>query len=118
MRYMMVIKPDLDRAPAGGPSEQLMTEMGKLISEMTRAGVMLDTGGLAPADESSVVRLSGGKVTVLDGPFTEAKEFIGGYALLQVKSQDEAVEWAKRFLLIHGDEWEMDVQVRAVQEAS
>ena len=117
MRYMMLIKPDPDRFPEGGPSEELMTEMGKLLSEMTKAGVMLDTAGLAPVDEGNVVRLSGGKLTVLDGPFTEAKEFIGGYALLQTKSQEEAVEWASRFLRIHGNEWEIEVEVRAVQEA-
>lgn len=117
MRYMLLIKPDLDRAPEGGPSEELMTEMGELLSEMTRAGVLLDTAGLAPLEESSVVRLSGGKVTVLDGPFTEAREFVGGYALIQAGSPDEAVEWASRFLAIHGTDWEIDVQVRAVQEA-
>ena len=116
MRYMMLIKPDADRIPEGGPSEEMLTEMGKLLSEMTKAGVMLDTAGLAPADEASVVKLSGGKLTVLDGPFTEAKEFIGGYALLQTKSQEEAVEWASRFLRTHSPEWEIEVEVRALQE--
>jgi hypothetical protein len=117
VRYMSLIKIDPSGVPEGGPSEELMTEMGKLIDEMTKAGVMLDTGGLAPVEESARLRLSGGKVTVLDGPFTEAKEFVGGYALLQCRSQEEAVEWSKRFLEIHGDQWEIGLEIRAVQEA-
>jgi hypothetical protein len=114
MRYMILIRPDMSRAPEGGPSEELMTEMGKLISEMSRAGVLLDTAGLGPAEEATVLQLSGGKITTVDGPFTEAREFIGGYALLQVGTQEEAAEWAKRFLLLHGDEWEMTLEVRSV----
>lgn len=117
MRYMMLIKLDPAKAPEGGPNKELMEEMGKLIAEMTKAGVLIDTGGLAPLEESSVLRLRGGKVTSVDGPFTEAKEIIGGYALLQTKTRDEAVEWSTRFLRIHGDAWEIDLEVRAVQEA-
>lgn len=118
MRYMLLIKPDMDRAPEGGPSQEMMSEMGKLLEEMTRAGVLLDTAGLAPLAQSAVVRLSAGKVTAVDGPFTEAKEFVGGFLLVQAKSQEEAAEWAARFLGIHDDTWEIDVEVRAVQEAS
>ena len=118
MRYMCLVRPDLSKAPAGGPSEELMTEMGKLISEMTRAGVLLDTAGLGPAEEASVLRISGGKVTTVDGPYAEAREFIGGYALVQCGTQEEAAEWAKRFLEVHGDEWDVIVEVRSVIEAS
>ncbi|HET9168567.1 MAG TPA: YciI family protein [Actinospica sp.] len=114
MRYMILIRPDLSRAPEGGPSEELMTEMGKLIEEMTRAGALLDTAGLGPAEEASVLQLSGGKVTTVDGPYTEAREFIGGYAMLDVATQEEAAEWAKRFLEIHGDAWEIVAEVRSV----
>ena len=116
MRFMMLLKADPSKNPQG-PSEELMEEMGKLIEEMTRAGVLLDTGGLRPLDEGTRVTLSGGKQTVLDGPFTEAKEVIGGYALLQTKSREEAVEWASRFLAPHGDEWTMETEVRQVEEA-
>ncbi len=116
MRYMSLVKIDPAGVPEGGPSEELMTEMGKLLEEMTKAGVLLDTAGLAPVEETTRVRLSGGKLTVLDGPFTEAKEFVGGYALLQCRSQEEAVEWGKRFLAIHGDQWEIALEIRAVQE--
>ena len=116
MRYMMLIKLDPSQAPEGGPSAELMEQMGKLIDEMTRAGVMLDTGGLSPIEESSRMQLSGGKQTVLDGPFTEAKEIVGGYALIQVKSRDEALQWGSRFLDVHGDDWEIALEVRQVVE--
>ncbi|MEV6005267.1 YciI family protein [Streptomyces sp. NPDC051976] len=116
MRFMMLIKVDPTKNPQG-PSDELMEEMGKLIEEMTRAGVLLDTGGLRPLDESTRISLSGGKQTVLDGPFAEAKEVIGGYALIQAKSKEEAVEWSSRFLAIHGDAWEMETEIRQVEEA-
>ncbi|WP_217698521.1 YciI family protein [Streptacidiphilus griseoplanus] len=114
---MMLLKLDPAKAPQNGPSQELMEEMGKLIEEMTRAGVLLDTGGLRPLEEGTRIRLSGGKLTVLDGPFAEAKEVIGGYALIQAKSREEAVEWASRFLAIHGDEWEMESEIRQVEDA-
>lgn len=114
MRYMMLIRPDFAKSPQG-PSEELMREMGALIEEMTKAGVMLDTGGLGGAEESAVLHLSGGKI--VDGPYTEAKEIVGGYAMLQVGSRAEAIEWGRRFLAIHGDQWTMDLEVRPVMEA-
>jgi hypothetical protein len=117
MRYMMLLKMDPSTVPATGPSEELMTEMGKLLEEMTKAGVLLDTGGLSPLEQGTVVQLAHGRQTVLDGPFTEAKEVVGGYCIIQAKSQDEAVEWASRFLTIHGDEWQMTSEVRQIQEA-
>lgn len=85
------------------PSEELMTEMGKFIEEATKAGVLLATGGLAPAAEATRVVRSGGKFTVLDGPFTEAKELVGGWALMEVRDKAEAIEWTRRFLDIAGD---------------
>jgi hypothetical protein len=116
MRYMMLLRLDPAKAPAGGPSEELMTEMGTLLEEMTKAGVLLDTGGLQPAGEGAVIRQAAGKQTVLDGPFTEAKEVIGGYAMFQAKSVEEAAQWASRFLAIHGDEWEITAEIRQVEE--
>jgi hypothetical protein len=116
MRYMMLLSMDPATVPAAGPSQELMTEMGKLLEEMTQAGVMLDTGGLHPREESTVLHLSGGKQTVVDGPFTEAKEVVGGYCIIQAKSQDEAVEWARRFLALHGDEWDLYSEIRRIEE--
>jgi hypothetical protein len=80
-----------------------MAEMGKLIEEMTRAGVLLATEGCQPSSKGARVRYSGGKFTVTDGPFTETKELIAGFALFEVKSKEEAVEWTKRFLRVAGE---------------
>ena len=83
------------------PSPELMAEMGKLVEETAKAGILIATGGLGP--NPTRVRSSGGKVAVTDGPFTEAKELTGGFALVEVKSRDEAIEWARRFRKIVGD---------------
>ena len=90
-------------APMSPPSPELMAEMGTFIEEATKAGVLLAAGGLAPLDEAIRVTYSGGKFTVVDGPFTEAKELIGGWALMEARDKDEAVEWTKRFLAIAGE---------------
>jgi hypothetical protein len=94
MRVMMLVKGDQE--PGELPSEELLTAMGKYNEELTKAGVLLDLSGLHPSAEGKRVRFSGGKTTVVDGPFTEAKELVAGYWILQVKSMAEAVEWAKR----------------------
>lgn len=115
MRFLSMIR--IDETTGQQPSERLMAEMGKLIEELTRSGVLLDTAGLRPTAESVRVRLSGGKTRVIDGPFTETKEVIGGYALFKADSLDEAVALAKRFLDIHGKEWEIECEVRQLEEA-
>jgi hypothetical protein len=88
--------------------------MGKLIEEMAKAGVLLATDGLQPSSKGARVRISGGKFTVTDGPFTEAKELIAGYAIVQVKSKEEAIEWAKRFLKVMG---EGESEIRQMHDA-
>ncbi|TME67481.1 MAG: hypothetical protein E6H89_04720 [Chloroflexi bacterium] len=100
MRFLMY---EVDnRASANTPpSPALMAEMGKLVEETTKAGILLATGGLGP--NPTRVRSSGGKVAITDGPFTEAKELTGGFALVEVKTKEEAIEWAKRFRKIVGD---------------
>jgi hypothetical protein len=90
-------------APTPPPSPELMTEMGKFIEEATKAGVLLATGGLAPVEEATKVVRADGKFTVIDGPFAEAKELIGGWALMECRDKDEAIEWTKRFLDLAGD---------------
>ncbi|WP_405783585.1 YciI family protein [Streptomyces sp. NBC_00859] len=112
-RFISLIRVDEKTAPAA-PSAGLMERMGELMEEMTRAGVLLDTGGLGPIDSSKRVRWSEGRTTVLDGPFTEAKEVVGGYSLVQTKDLDEAVEWAKRFVQLHEEEYDLDCEVRQV----
>ena len=112
MRYLSMIRIDETRGQA--PSEQLMQDMGKLIDEMTRSGALVSTAGLRPTSEGVRVRLRGGKLSTTDGPFTEAKEVIGGYAVLEAKSMQEAIELTKRFLRVHGSEWDIECEVRQV----
>lgn len=110
MRFLSMIR--LDERTAKAPTEKLMADMGKLIDEMTRAGVLVTAAGLRPTSEGARVRLRGGKLSTTDGPFTEAKEVIGGYAILEVKSKEEAIEHTRRFLQVHGDEWDLECELR------
>jgi hypothetical protein len=97
--------------PLPPPTPELMEQMGKLTEDATKAGVLLATGGMAPYEEATKVIRSGGKITVVDGPFTEAKELVGGWALMECRDKDEAIEWTKRFLEIAGDGESMVRQV-------
>jgi len=101
MRYLILLKAD---QPATPPPAELMDAIMNLGAEATAAGALLDTAGLAPSAAGARVRLSGGALSVTDGPFAEAKETIS-YALYQVRSREEAVEWASRFLALHRDLW-------------
>jgi hypothetical protein len=85
------------------PTPQLVENMGRLIEEMTKAGVLVATEGCQPSAKGARVRRTAGKVVVTDGPFTESKEIIGGFALIDVASKAEAIEWTKRFLEVAGD---------------
>jgi hypothetical protein len=96
MRFMILIKADEDSEAGVMPSEELLTEMTKFNEELVKAGVMLAGEGLHPSSKGARVLFSGDKRTVVDGPFTEAKELIAGYWLIEVKSMEEAVEWVKR----------------------
>jgi len=114
MRFLSMIR--INERAGQKPSEKLMADMGKLMEEMTRSGALVSTAGLRPTTEGVRLRLSGGKIRVTDGPFTEAKEVIGGYAILEAKSKAEAIELTKRFLKIHGDEWEIECEVRQLDQ--
>ena len=92
--------------------EQLMNDMGKLIEDMTREGALIHTAGLRPTADGVPVRLRKGKLSTVDGPFTETKEVIGGFAILEAASMKEAIELTKRFLRVHGDEWDIECEVR------
>lgn len=100
MRFLSIYRTTETNEP---PTPELMAEMGKLIEEMTKAGTLLATEGCLPSIMGARVRRSGKKLTVTDGPFTEAKEVIGGFALLQAKSKAEAIELTKHFLNVAGD---------------
>jgi hypothetical protein len=114
-RYLSIVHIDESTAPAG-PSEELMQRMGELIEEITKAGVMLDTAGLTPSAQGTTVRWQDGKLSVTDGPFTESKEVIGGYALMQCKDKAEALEWTSRFLKVHETYWNVSCEVREIAE--
>jgi len=101
MRYIVLLKGTQTADP---PPPALMEAIMKLGGEATRAGALLDTAGLAPSAAGARVRLSGGALSVTDGPFAEAKEFIS-YALYQVRGKEEAVEWASRFMRLHQEFW-------------
>jgi hypothetical protein len=96
MRFMMLVKADKNSEAGVLPSEELLAEMGKYNEELAKAGVLLAGEGLHPSSKGARVNFAGGKRTVTDGPFTEAKELIAGFWLIQVKSKEEAIEWAKR----------------------
>ena len=98
------------------PSEKLMTEMGKLIEEFSAKGTLVETAGLRPSSEGFRIRNNHGKFSRTDGPFTEAKEVIGGYAILKADSMEEAVALTERFLQVHGDEWNVECEVRQLED--
>jgi hypothetical protein len=113
MLIMSVIK---HKEGLGNPPQSLMDAMGKLIEQETKAGVLVHTGGLAGTSDRVYVRLSGGKVTVKDGPFTEAKEIIGGYAIMKVSSKEEAREKTRAFVELHQRHWpEVEIECETGQ---
>jgi hypothetical protein len=101
MRYLILLKAT---PPATPPPPELMDAIMKLGADATAAGALLDTAGLAPSATGARVSLTRGELSVTDGPFTEAKETIS-YALYQVRSKEEAVDWASRFMTLHRDLW-------------
>ena len=115
-RYLSMIRIDEKNAPAEGPSPELQARMGALFEEITKAGVMLDTAGLTPTSEGTRLTWSGGKVSTTDGPFTETKEVVGGYAIMQAKDKAEAMEWTKRFLECHEEFWTVTAELREIAE--
>jgi len=105
MRFMTLVK-SAEKLRSGPPPKELIEAIGKLSEEATRTGAMVGMGGLMPSTAGARVVLSGsGKVTVIDGPFTEAKEVVGGYAIFDVNSKQEAVAWSTRFMDLHKQYW-------------
>jgi hypothetical protein len=102
MKFMMIVKHAEKQGP---PPKSLMDAIAKSAEEEAKTGAMLGSGGLGPSAQGARVRLSGGQVTVTDGPFTEAKEVIGGYAQFELKPKEEAVEAAVRFMELHKKHW-------------
>jgi hypothetical protein len=115
MRFMIMIKADKNSEAGVMPSEQLLTDMGKFNEELVKAGVMLAGEGLHPTSRGARVKFSGGKRTVIDGPFAETKELIAGFWLWQVKSKEEAIEWVKR--CPNPMDGDAEIEIRQVFEA-
>jgi len=118
MRYMMFIKHTEDYQNVQVPAS-LYEDMGKFIEETTKSGNFVTGAGLQPSAAGSRVRLSGGKITMTDGPFTESKEIVGGYAIMDAKTRDEALSIARRFMELHLKHWptfEGECEMRPLEE--
>ena len=116
MRFMIVVKATKDTEAGKMPEEKMIATMATYHEELVKAGVLLDASGLQPTSKGWRIKYSGGKRTVIDGPFTEAKELIAGYTLIQVKSRDEALEWTKRFPNPVGEGAPAEIEVRQLFE--
>jgi hypothetical protein len=110
MRYLSMIR--VDETTGQKPSERLQREMGELMEEMFEEGTLIRTAGLRPTSEGFRMRSRYGDLATTDGPFTETKEVTGGYAVIEAGSREEAIELTKRFLEVHGDEWDIECEVR------
>jgi hypothetical protein len=116
MRFMMIVKASKESEAGKMPSEELLTEMGKYNEELMKAGVLVDLAGLHPTSKGTRIRFSDGQRTVIDGPFAETKELIAGYWLIQVKSMQEAIDWALRIPCPCDGPQEGEIELRQVFE--
>ncbi|KVE37200.1 YciI family protein [Burkholderia sp. BDU5] len=116
MRFMIMVKANATSESGAMHDESLIAAMATYHEELAKAGVLLDASGLQPSSKGWRVRYSGGKRTVVDGPFTETKELIAGYTLIQVRSRDEALEWTRRFPAPFGEREDGEIEVRQLFE--
>jgi len=118
---MMLVKATKDSEAGLPPNPELMAAIGKLAEEATKRGQMVDAGGLLPTSQAARVRVAKGKTSVTDGPFAETKELVGGYAVFDLKSKEEAVEMGRRFMQIHADilgpSYEGELEIRPMFSA-
>jgi hypothetical protein len=116
MRYMIIVKANKDSEAGVMPSEQLMASMAEFHEELAAAGVLLDASGLQASSKGWRIKYSGDKRIVIDGPFSETKELIAGYTLIEVTSKAEALEWSKRYPNPVGEGKETEIEVRQLFE--
>jgi hypothetical protein len=114
MRFMILRKADKNTEAGILPTQELLAAMGKYMEEMANAGILLAGDGLKPSSMGARVKFSGGKPSVVDGPFTETKELLAGYCIIQVGSKDEAIDWCKRWPPLDGD---VELEIRPFFEA-
>lgn len=110
MRFMILVKATKDSEAGVMPPEELFSAMADYHEQLAKAGALLDANGLQPTAKGWKIRYSGGKRTVIDGPFAEAKELVAGYTIIQVKTREEAIEWANRFPNPHPDSGEIEIR--------
>ena len=115
MRFMVIVPANKDSEAGILPSPDQLAEMGKFNEEMAKAGIMLAGDGLHPTSKGARIRFEGSKRTVIDGPFTEAKELVAGFWIIQTKSKQEAIEWMKRAPLFDGG---VELEIRQLYESS
>jgi hypothetical protein len=116
MRFMIMVKASKNSEAGVMPSEESISAMEKYNEELMKAGVLLDLAGLQPSSKGARIRYSGGKRTVIDGPFAETKELIAGYCIIQVKSKEEAIEWVKRAPAPDRENAEGEIEIRQLFE--
>jgi hypothetical protein len=116
MRFMMMVRANRNTEAGVMPDEKLIAAMTKYNEELAKGGVLLDLAGLQPSSKGARIKFSGGKRTVIDGPFAETKELIAGYWLIQVKSKAEAIEWVNRCPNPHGEAAEGEIELRQLFE--
>jgi hypothetical protein len=116
MRFMIIVKATKDSEAGVRPTEELFAAMADYHEQLVKAGVLLDASGLQPTSKGWRIKYSGGKRTVIDGPFTEAKELVAGYSIIQVKSREEAIEWTRRFPNPSIDGKDGEIEVRQLFE--
>lgn len=116
MRFMILVKGNMDTEAGAKPPGERATELSRYHDDLARAGVLLSAGGLRPPSQGFRIRHAGSRRSVIDGPFAEAREAIAGYALIQVKSSEEAMEWARRFPSPAGERAEVEIEVRRLLE--
>ena len=112
MRFMMIVKASKNCEAGKIRSEELLAAIGKFNEELTKAGVLVELTRLQPSSKGARIKFSGGKRTVIDGPFAETKELIAGYWIIKVKTKEEAIEWAKRAPAPHGEGQESEIEIR------
>lgn len=120
MKFMMIAKADKDYEAGKPPNPELLAVVGKHAEEQIKAGVLLESGGLLPSAMGAKIQVNGKKMVVIDGPFTETKELIGGYAILKASSKQEAIEMGKAFMKLHtdvlGDSYEGELEIRQLMD--
>jgi hypothetical protein len=116
MQFMMIVKSSRDCEAGKRPSDEVLAAVGKYTQDLRKAGVLVELSRLEPSSKAARIKFSGGKPLVIDGPFAETKELIGGYWIIQVNSKEEAIGWAKRVPAAHGQGEETEIEIRQFLE--